>query len=342
MAVRGALVLQVLSALGTIGVAVYLALRSSQDVLAIAGLFAFVAFALLQVAGSLLAQTEPRREDRLAPATNGERHAGVDAVIDRLAPAMRRFLAAQKDYQQDLGGFNRGLAQAPSRVAAQDIIVALMNRNLAMQAKVDELSRNLEASQQQILGLKQSVGEAERIALTDALTSLGNRRFFDTSLAAEVSSARATGRDLCLAMVDIDRFKAVNDRFGHAVGDQLLEQFGEILARAVKSAGVPARYGGEEFAILFPGVSLEKAVVIVENVRRELETRRWVVGDKGERLGAVTASFGVARLARGELPERLVERADARLLRAKKLGRNRVFAEGDEGTAAAPARAAAG
>jgi diguanylate cyclase len=169
--------------------------------------------------------------------------------------------------------------------------------------------------------------EVGKIAMIDALTGLGNRRFFDQTLQKEIERARETGAGLCLAMADLDRFKTVNDRFGHLVGDHLLKLFAGVLTTNLRGPDVPARYGGEEFALLFPGASLDDALRVVEKTRRDLESKRWVVGPKEEWLGAVTASFGIARLAFDEAAESFVQRADAKLFEAKAAGRNRVVVD---------------
>jgi diguanylate cyclase len=153
-------------------------------------------------------------------------------------------------------------------------------------------------------------------------------------LKADMAACAASGADLCLAMADIDRFKLVNDRFGHLVGDQMLKSFAELLTSGAKGRGKIARWGGEEFALLFPGVPFPEARRIVEGLRRDIEARRWVCGPKQQPLGVVTASFGLAKLAHGETAESFVNRADSRLMRAKQTGRNRLVADD-----AAPTRA---
>jgi len=251
----------------------------------------------------------------------------LEAAIDRVVKGVGRYLILNQDYQDNLSELNAGLSQFPSREKVKDIIVGLMNANMEMEAKVTVLSEELEASQQQIVSLRGSIQEVGKIAMLDSLTQLGNRRFFDHSLQVEIDRARATGARLCLTIADIDRFKSVNDRFGHVVGDHLLRIFADLLSAKLRGKGLAARYGGEEFALLFPNTALEEARHIVEGVRHELETQRWVVGPKEERLGSVTASFGIAQLLPQESAESFVLRADAKLLEAKAWGRNRVIVD---------------
>jgi diguanylate cyclase len=259
----------------------------------------------------------------------------VDAALDHVASLIKGYLVAHRIYQTDLAGLNKGLSEASTRIDVQHVLLRLINSNMDMQAKVVELSKDLEASQQQIASLRSNIEEIGKIALIDELTELGNRRFFKQTLQDEIMRAHDTGAALCLAISDLDRFKAVNDRFGHVVGDHLLKLFAELLKRHMRGRGPAARYGGEEFTMLFPNAGIEEAHRIVETIRRELESKRWVVGPKAERLGAVTASFGIARLASNESYDSFVRRADAKLLEAKTAGRNRIAVD-DPGTEVRP------
>jgi len=248
----------------------------------------------------------------------------VDAALQQIIKLIKDYVILNSNYNDDLSGLNNKLLQLPSRNDVQDIIVKLISTNLAMQLKVLSMAKELEASQLQIVSLRNNISEVGKIAMIDALTELGNRRFFDQTLQKEIERARETGAGLCLALADLDRFKAVNDRFGHLVGDHLLKLFAGVLTANLRGPDVAARYGGEEFALLFPGASLDDALRVVEKIRRDLESKRWVVGPKEERLGAVTASFGIGRLAFDETSESFVRRVDAKLFEAKTAGRNRV------------------
>jgi diguanylate cyclase len=323
MSKRAKMVLQAFAALATVAIGAYLAPRLRDDPVAMAGILGFVVVALFQVVGAA-ASARPSGGGEASPR---DREDAFDHVMEHVVDAVKLFLSIQREYQTNLSGLNKRLSPSATRTAVQDVIVELMNRNMEMQGKVNDLSRQLEAARQQIVSLRDNVAEVGKIALTDALTELGNRRFFDQTLAAEISRAHADGAELCLALADLDNFKAVNDRFGHTVGDQLLHQFGELLAQRVKDNVIAARYGGEEFALLFPGARIDKAAAIAESIRRELEKKRWLIG-KGERLGTITASFGVAKLAPAESTESFIDRVDAMLFEAKGLGRNRVVAEG--------------
>ena len=202
-----------------------------------------------------------------------------------------------------------------------------------MQHKVNSLTEKLEQSRFQIMRLRSSLNKAEEIGSRDPLTGLGNRRYFDTALNEEIARAHDENNTLCVSIADIDHFKSINDKFGHMAGDVVLRRFADLLTANVKSADKVARFGGEEFAILFPEAELAQATSILNQIQKQLESKRWAVAASGERLGAVTASFGVARLRDGESADELLRRVDAKLYEAKANGRNRVAVDASDGAA---------
>ncbi len=273
-----------------------------------------------------------RQEQRPAPA-----EAVLKEAMDRVLLGIRSYLEENVHYRADLQGIDAGLAGVSDPVRARESISALRAANQRMEARSAQLQDELESARLEIASLRDTVDEVERLALLDSLTQVGNRRFFDQTLSADMAACRASGADLCMALADIDRFKAINDKFGHVVGDHLLKAIAEVLTAGTKGRGKTARYGGEEFALLLPGVPFPEARRIVETLRRDLEAKRWLVGPAEQPLGAVTASFGLAKLAPGEDAESFVHRVDSRLLRAKELGRNRVVT--DDGAVAPPGSA---
>jgi diguanylate cyclase (GGDEF)-like protein len=169
-------------------------------------------------------------------------------------------------------------------------------------------------------------GELAGLALAsrrDGLTGLPNRRAFDEELAREVARAARSGAPLALVVLDVDRFKAVNDGHGHPAGDAVLREVAARAAAAIRQGDLAARLGGEEFALLLPGADLSGAAELAERVRAAVAGAP--VPAAGQSI-AVTVSLGCAALAPGEAPEALLGRADARLYEAKRTGRDRVVA----------------
>jgi diguanylate cyclase (GGDEF)-like protein len=162
--------------------------------------------------------------------------------------------------------------------------------------------------------------QVERLAITDSLTGLHNRAFFTRELAVEFLRAVKEDRPLSVLMCDIDHFKAVNDTYGHGVGDDVLKRVSELLKGGTRDFDVVARYGGEEFIVLLRGAPNDIAARVAERLRASIERARYEVDGL-----AVTASFGLCSYDEQFLDaDALIKRSDDELYRAKDSGRNRV------------------
>jgi diguanylate cyclase (GGDEF)-like protein len=169
-----------------------------------------------------------------------------------------------------------------------------------------------------------------RQALTDELTGLFNHRRFQEVISHEVERARRFETPLALVMLDLDDFKAVNDRHGHLQGDLVLREVARVLRDTAREVDEPARYGGEELAVALPQTDLDGARHFAERLRERIEALR-VPRVDGTGSLRVTASLGVAALPQAASPgdkDALVAAADAALYEAKRLGKNRVAAAG--------------
>ena len=160
--------------------------------------------------------------------------------------------------------------------------------------------------------------DLERLAVTDRLTGLNNRARLEDALVSEMERAQRYGSEFCVVLVDIDHFKAVNDTFGHVVGDTVLTEVATIQKNAMRHCDVLGRWGGEEFLIICPETGLDQANAVAEKVRD------LVAAFPFPGIGQVTASFGVAQYRASDSGTSLTARADAALYRAKNGGRNRV------------------
>jgi diguanylate cyclase (GGDEF)-like protein/PAS domain S-box-containing protein len=199
--------------------------------------------------------------------------------------------------------------------------------NAELERRVRERTAQLEQSNREKLemlaGLEQARAELERLSRQDPLTGLANRRELDERIGLELQRANRGEHGFCLAMLDIDRFKRVNDEFGHALGDEVLRRIAAVLRQTCRAVDVVARYGGEEFAVALPDTGLAEAVVLCERIRLAIEAHPWHELAVG--LG-VTISAGVVARLPGESPDAALARADALLYEAKRKGRNRVEA----------------
>ncbi len=164
-----------------------------------------------------------------------------------------------------------------------------------------------------------AAAEVRRLALTDPLTGLWNRHFFDAELLAAIERATASGRALSVLMIDIDRFKPINDRHGHVIGDRVLRAVATRLSNGIRAGDTLARFGGDELVMIMPDTALDIAARAAERLRR-------LVAATTEVPFAVTISIGVAELGFDETAASLLGRADKALYAAKSDGRDRVAA----------------
>lgn len=186
---------------------------------------------------------------------------------------------------------------------------------------------------------RQQTEELKKLAVTDPLTGVANRRHFLEELQREMSRSNRYALPLSLVMLDVDHFKEVNDRFGHEAGDRVLRELAEMIRRRIRSTDLLARWGGEEFLILLTSTQVRPAAKLVEDLLRLLRDRSF------DGIGRVTASFGVAGHQPGEGLDAFISRVDTLLYRAKRSGRSCVACDfdppvascGDRPVAATPA-----
>ena len=319
------------AALHALGVVFFIALALAALRLDIPGSmpgFELLLFGSLGVAlGRLTIKAEPS-EAAPAGATEAVRKAeAVDQLLRSIARLIQAHLSDSDAFSERLDRATNRLSRRPQVGPANEIALSLIEDNRAMRDKLATLRDQLEALRLRALQLQNDLQRSEEAGMRDPVTMIGNRRFFDAALAEELDKARRAGADFCLALADLDRFKLVNDRFGHLVGDRLLRLFAEILAQNVRSEDRVARFGGEEFAVMLPRASLEDAIRVAERIRRILESKHWTLEPNGECVERVTVSFGVAKLRPDETGAELLQRADQRLYDAKAKGRNCVVAE---------------
>lgn len=220
----------------------------------------------------------------------------------------------------ETAGFGRDLAASAGRLRAQagaapvEEVLALIQ---AMVGRVAEAETRLEAAKHEAKDLRARLAEAQDHARRDPLTDLPNRRAFEEAFAAR----SASGAALSVAIVDIDHFKSINDRFGHGVGDRVLKAIATGLAKGCADHLV-ARLGGEEFGILFFDCPPDSALAQLEEAREQAAERRFRLRETDAPIGSVTFSAGLVTRQAGETLGSCLSRADALLYRAKAAGRN--------------------
>ena len=175
--------------------------------------------------------------------------------------------------------------------------------------------------------LRASVTQTIEMAVTDGLTGLHNRRYLDSHLQTLFDRAVARRRPLSVMITDLDRFKTINDTFGHDGGDEVLREFARRLRKNVRGIDLACRFGGEEFVVVMPDTEAGIAEKVAERVRAEIAQTPFRIGASGDAI-SVTVSVGVSSLRRGaDTVQDLMKRADIALYEAKNAGRNRVVAK---------------
>lgn len=248
-------------------------------------------------------------------------------LIDKAQNGLTSIAGLAKQSGADAKAYGQALETKVADLQSQspeEVVAALVQLTGAMIEKTRAAETQLRDAGKQMNQLRGSLAEARRIAESDALTGLANRRAFEGKLRRAVSVARETGRPLALAFCDIDHFKAINDTHGHDVGDRILKFVAQRLSSVSGNNCFVARHGGEEFVMLFEGSTSREAARIVDEVRADLEERRLVAKQSGEPIGRVSFSAGIATLAEDDNGRKMLRAADQALYAAKAAGRNRV------------------
>lgn len=210
----------------------------------------------------------------------------------------------------------------------QELIHEKEQRSAYLEREVEERTKELVGMNKELLQKTRELEEAKaqltRDATTDMLSGLFNRRYFLGRFAALFEEARSQKHAISLIMIDIDRFKSINDTYGHEIGDVVIRACGDIFREYARNTDIVSRYGGEEFAILMPRSAYDDALLLAERIRTQVENR--AVGSKDNVAIRITLSIGVTQidLGRDTCVEDMLQRADKALYAAKKKGRNKV------------------
>ncbi len=282
-----------------------------------------------------LAETDLEQiyETHLSPTRLTER---IDEVGSQVRGEIEQVMAmidaaagSANSYTESLAGMSEKIGNSKDREGLRSIVESLVQTAKDMEVSNQKLEERLNASKQEINELQVNLEVVRNESLTDPLTQLANRKFFDTTLEEAIADARAKNEALSLMMTDIDHFKNFNDSFGHLTGDQVLRLVAMSVKQNVKGQDTAARYGGEEFAVILPDTVLRSAITVGDHIRRAVMTKELMKRSTGEHLGRVTISIGVATLHKADTAQSLIERTDGCLYAAKRHGRNRVMCETD-------------
>lgn len=293
--------------------------------LTLLGVIGLTFAALAKLLSGTLSQSGAGGTSREAVAKAGQK---LERELAKVLENIRAHITTNESYAKSLANAQSRLAGLPESEQVRVIVSLLVAENERMRNASDTLGKRLEDSYKQIQSLRASLSQAQESVLKDPLTGAGNRRQFDVTMEKAISACAQNSTALSLIMCDIDHFKRVNDAYGHQVGDELIKMFARVIEAGVRETDTVIRYGGEEFAIILPMTDQDAARSIAERIRRQFESKRLTIRETNQKIGQLTASFGVAQYRAGDGVDSLVQRADTKLYDAKSSGRNRVAAFG--------------
>ena len=246
------------------------------------------------------------------------------SFVDRLGD----FTATTGEYHDKIERCADKISKANDITELSDVLDEVMRETRVIQLNArrshDELTdmkRRVDESEKEVVRLQNELSQASEMVRIDQLTGALNRKGMDEAVEREVARIRRHQGKLCIAMLDIDNFKKLNDSLGHQVGDDALVHLARVTRETIRPQDTLARYGGEEFVVLLPDTPIDDAVTAMVRVQREL-TKRFFLHKNDKVL--ITFSCGVAELTDTEAPTVAISRADAAMYLAKRAGKNRV------------------
>ena len=248
------------------------------------------------------------------------------SFVDRLAD----FATTTGEYHERIGVCAEKISKASDITQLSEVLDVVMQETrtvqLAAQRSRDELNEmraRVQEAEQEVARLQEELAETSEMVRHDTLTGALNRKGLDEAAEREVARARRRNAPMCLAMLDIDNFKKINDTYGHDTGDQALIHLAQVVRETLRPHDTLARYGGEEFVIILADTRLDDGITAMVRVQREL-TRKFFMHNNEKLL--ITFSCGVAELGDEEEPPEAIKRSDQAMYLAKRAGKNRVVA----------------
>jgi diguanylate cyclase len=231
--------------------------------------------------------------------------------------------------EENVNEFGHALRQSEQQLidpnsSLEAVVAHLLASTQSIQASMELMRHKILESREEINSLRESLEKISEEAQTDVMTGLANRKGLTLAIESALQTMNGSNLPPCILMIDIDRFKNINDAYGHLLGDQVIKVVANNLKNQIKGKDTAARYGGEEFCVLLPETKLTDAVKVAENIRNVMEKTRIKRTKDNQEICSITVSAGVARYRRGENLLDFFQRADDALYQSKNAGRNRV------------------
>lgn len=251
--------------------------------------------------------------------------ANIEILVNEVAHSMSDTLTDTSQFSQMIDKSFENLERVDDESMSLDEVMTVIRQLVVESREIRHSTRflnsQLENATKEIHQLKSQLAEVQQDALFDSLTSLYNRRAFDS----DIKTLCRSEQKMCLVLADIDHFKSFNDTYGHLFGDTVIKSIARRIQLSCRDGIHAYRFGGEEFALIVPNKSIRVARQYADSLRRAIEKLSIRDRRTAKQVGNITISLGVAEIKAGESAESLIERADKLLYEAKDLGRNRVM-----------------
>jgi len=279
-----------------------------------------------------ISSSDPDMERKLASTYRrylNTQQQNAEKVQQILAQRIQETIEENRQFGSMLDSVSNGLQEAENmqdiqvlRKCLLEDVASLSQTHHTLVDKLSETKSYLRMIETDSRKLSDELARVRMLSMTDELTELPNRRAFMRRLEDEVGRTKRYGFRMVLVMLDLDNFKNINDRFGHAGGDTVLRTYANDILTVFRQHDMVARYGGEEFAVLLPNTDEHGSQAALNKVRRQVTETRCVNED--DVIEVPTFSAGMTMYVNGDAPENLIQRADEALYTAKRLGRNRI------------------
>jgi diguanylate cyclase len=265
----------------------------------------------------LYAQHIQEREVR----NNEQLQAGLNELLRKLVLIATTSGEGTAVFEQQLATCEQELGSITNQEGLQRILKALVQSTATARTSTQSLQSELETAQSEMKSLRDRLGTLQGESLTDPLSGLRNRRGFEEAV-ARLGTEGPGLEGAAILLADLDKFKSVNDTYGHLFGDQVIRAASKVLSDAIKGRDVVARYGGEEFVMLLPETPAQGAMALAEQIRLAFSRVRVQRSGSDKVLDNLSISIGVAMPGPGETVDQVIDRADKALYQAKRDGRN--------------------
>ncbi len=247
---------------------------------------------------------------------------------EKLKNSVRELTAMAQNLIKETDAFTSRIGDHKINIAKMRTLTEIRELEKHFMSELTEIQETNKSVTGKLSSSAKKISEQEKLldqlrvkSITDGLTTLYNRPAFDGKLREEIDRLRRYESPCTLIIADIDRFKQINDTYGHTTGDRVLQILGKIFKSNIRSIDFAARYGGEEFAVILPETNIDEGLAAAERIRMAVETTNFV---RGEKRIKITISLGVATGQKTDTFQSWIERSDSALYRAKEGGRNQV------------------